>query len=198
MVNQKWSPPQYPPLWLFVSHVTVALGSLPTVIKQHRDSLDSQSQCCTYLLSLSCFFLTNFQIQEQKNKKHNRKLCHSGDTPDFSALVERGQNGFCQLLDPPQYVCTHVQTYFITPRLTLCSDCKASTLIYVLVTDVHHPDLWGSMIRPGFCLGHENVVYLYTRRVLGVVKANTGNSIMLCMARMSGALLLYPLTLKQG
>lgn len=54
------------------------------------------------------------------------------------------------------------------------------------------------MIRPGFCLGRENVVYLYTRRVLGVVKANTGNSIMLCMAHMSGALLLYPLTLKQG
>lgn len=54
------------------------------------------------------------------------------------------------------------------------------------------------MIRPGFCLGRENVVYLYTRRVFGVVKANTGNSIVLCMARMSGALLLYPLTLKQG
>lgn len=188
MVNQKWSPPQYPPLWLFVSHVTVALGSLPTVEKQHRDSLGSESHCRTYLLSSSGFFLTNFQIQEQKIKKPDRKMCRSGDSPLHVILPAFR----------PSPSNTHVQTYFITPRLTQCSDCKASTWIYVLVTDVHHPDLWGSMIRPGFCLGRENVVYLYTRRVLGVVKANTGNSIVLCMARMSGALLLYPLTLKQG
>lgn len=93
---------------------------------------------------------------------------------------------------------THMQTYFIIPRLTLCSNCKTSALIYVLLTDVDHPDLWGSMIRPGFCLGRESMVYIYTRRVLGVVKANTVNSIVLRMAHMSGGLLLCPLTPRHG
>lgn len=73
-----------------------------------------------------------------------------------------------------------------------------SMLIYVLVTDVHHPDLRVSVIRAGFCLGRENVVYLYTQLVCGVVKANTGNSIVLCVAHMSGSLLLGPLTLRHN
>lgn len=50
---------------------------------------------------------------------------------------------------------------------------KHQHLIYVLVTDVHHPDLWGSMIRAGFCLGPEDVVYLYTTQLVrSVAKAN--------------------------
>lgn len=53
------------------------------------------------------------------------------------------------------------------------------------------------MIRAGFCLGCKNVVYLYTQLVHGVVKAKTGNSIVLCMVHVSGALLVGPLTLTQ-
>lgn len=54
------------------------------------------------------------------------------------------------------------------------------------------------MIRAGFPLCRENVVYLYMQLVWGAVKANTGNSIVLCMAHMSGALLLGPLTLRHS
>lgn len=43
-----------------------------------------------------------------------------------------------------------------------------------------------------FCLGRENVVYLYTQLVRGAAKANAGNSMVLYTAHMSGAPLLGP------
>lgn len=48
------------------------------------------------------------------------------------------------------------------------------------------------MIRAGFCLGRENVVYLYAQLVRGAANANAGNSMVLYTAHMSGALLLGP------
>lgn len=75
------------------------------------------------------------------------------------------------------------------------SDCKTTMLIYALVTegvpcwfmgvDSRFSDLASVCVR---------MVYLYIQCVWRAVKASTGSSIMLCMAHMSGALLLCSFT----
>lgn len=72
---------------------------------------------------------------------------------------------------------------------------RTTIIIYTWVTEVYPADLWGWTSRSSdtapVC---GRMVYLYPRCVWGVVKASAGNSIMLWMAHMSGALRLCSFT----
>lgn len=97
-----------------------------------------------------------------------------------------------------------MRTHTHTDISSLCqpdsrSGCKTKMLIYALVTEVYPANLWGWTSRSSdtahVCV---RMVYLYTLSVWGTVKASAGNSIMLHMAHMSGALLLCSFTPGSG
>lgn len=77
---------------------------------------------------------------------------------------------------------------------TFCSDCRTTMIIYALVPHKSGRTSRSSDTAP-VCV---RMSYLYTRCVWGVVKAIAWNSIVLCMAHMSGVLLLCSFTLRHG
>lgn len=101
----------------------------------------------------------------------------------------------CGILEKSPQCCCWIRFNIWSARPDLCSDYRTTMIIYALVTEGYPADLWGrtsgSSDAAPVCAG---TLYLYTLCVWGAVKACAGSSITLCMAHMSGTLLVCSFT----